>query len=177
MKNKDHRSFVRTSTLLPFQARRLTSDECNDLGCRLTVGGFVFEDTPPPAVGDERLCQWLNMLNTKLDYLISLTVPEQEGFISMKFEPLNISASGMALVTREPVDEGDILEIRIVLQAYPAKILQLYGEIVRCQPAPGKTKRHTIGLKFLSMTEDVKNEILKFDFKKHRERLITIKRP
>jgi Tfp pilus assembly protein PilZ len=177
MKKKEHRSFVRTNTLLPFLARPLPSDECDSMECRLTLGGIVFEDAPPPSVGDEHLCQWLNMLNAKLDYLISLTVPERKGFVTMKFEPLNISASGMAIVTQEAVQIGDVIEIRIVLQAYPAKILYLYGEVVRIQPTRGKHKRYSIGLKFLNMTDEVRNEILKFDFKKHRERLITIKRP
>jgi len=174
MKRKDHRSYERKSTLLPFQARRLLSGQCEDLDCRLTVGGIVFEDRLPPAVEDERLCKWLNMLNTKLDFLISLTVPEWEGVVSMNFEPLNISASGMSLLAQEPFDKGDILEIRMVLQTYPAKILRLYGEIVRVEPTPGKPKRYIVGVKFVHMDEHIRNEILKFDFKKHRERLITI---
>jgi Tfp pilus assembly protein PilZ len=177
MKGKDHRSYERTSTLLPFQARRLLSGQCEGLECRLTVGGIVFEDTLPPEVEDERLCKWLNMLNTKLDYLISLTVPQQEGFVSMNFEPLNISAGGMGLITQEPFEKGNILEIRMVLQAYPAKILQLYGEVIRIKPTPGKPKRYTVGVNFVNMDEHVRDEILKFDFKKHRERLITRKSP
>lgn len=177
MESKDHRSYDRTSTLLPFQARRLLSGHSEDLVCRLTVGGIVFEDRLPPAVEDERLCKWLNMLNTKLDYLISLSVPEREGVVSMNFEPLNISASGMSLIAQEPFDKGDILEIRMVLQAYPAKILQLYGEVVRVEPTPGKPKRYTVGVKFVPMDEHIRNEILEFDFKKHRERLIARKGP
>lgn len=177
MKKNDHRSYDRTSTLLPFQARRLLSGKSENLDCRLTVGGIVFEDILPPAVEDERLGKWLNMLNTKLDYLISLTVPEREGFVSMNFEPLNISASGMALIAQEPFDKGDMLEIRMVLQAYPAKILELYGEVVRVKPTPGKPKRYTVGVNFMHMDEHIRDEILKFDFKKHRERLITRKGP
>jgi c-di-GMP-binding flagellar brake protein YcgR len=109
--------------------------------------------------------------------LISLTVPQQEGFVSMNFEPLNISAGGMGLITQEPFEKGNILEIRMVLQAYPAKILQLYGEVIRIKPTPGKPKRYTVGVNFVNMDEHVRDEILKFDFKKHRERLITRKSP
>jgi c-di-GMP-binding flagellar brake protein YcgR len=83
----------------------------------------------------------------------------------------------MGLIAQELFDKGDILEIRLVLQAYPAKILQLYGEVVRCKPVPGKPKRYTVGVKFVHMDEHIRNEILKFDFKKHRERLIARKDP
>jgi len=83
----------------------------------------------------------------------------------------------MGLIAQELFDKGDILEIKLVLQAYPAKILQLYGEVVRCKPVPGKPKRYTVGVKFVHMDEHIRNEILKFDFKKHRERLIARKDP
>jgi hypothetical protein len=31
---------------------------------------------------------------------------------------------------------------------------------------------HTVGIKFLGMTDEVRNEILKFEFKKHGEKLL-----
>ena len=177
MKSKDKRTYPRANTLLPFQVHRLLSSKREDLDCQLTVGGIVIDDKLPPAVEDDRLGNWLNMLNTKLDYLISLTVPEREGCVSMNFEPLNISAGGLGLITQEPFDKGDILEIRMVLQAYPAKILQLYGEVVRVESTPDKPDSYTIGVIFVHMDEHVRKEILKFDFKKHRERLKRIYNP
>ncbi len=177
MKNQDKRTHPRENTLLPFQVHRLLSGQREDLDCQLTVGGIVIDDKLPPAVEDERLCKWLNMLNTKLDYLISLTVPEREGCVSMDFEPLNISAGGMGLIAQEPFNKGEILEIRMVLQSYPAKILQLYGEVVRVESTPDNPDSYTIGVNFVHMDEHVRKEILKFDFKKHRERLNRMNNP
>jgi len=45
------------------------------------------EISDPPQVKDESLNRWLNMLNTKLDYLISLTPTKREGSIFMAIEP------------------------------------------------------------------------------------------
>jgi len=171
VKRNDHRSYHRKSTLLPFQVRRLLPHQRECLDCRLIVGGIVLEDTLPPAVEDERLSKWLNMLNTKLDYLISLSAPEQEEVVSMNFEPLTISASGMALIAKEPFDKGDILEVRIVLQVYPAKILLLYGDVVRIEPTLGRPESYTVGVNFVNMDEKIQKEIQEFDFKKHRESL------
>lgn len=123
------------------------------LDCRLIVGGIVLEDTLPPAVEDERLSKWVNMLNTKMDYLISLSAPRQEEVLSMNFEPLTISVSGMALIAKEPFDKGDLLEIRIVLQVYPAKILLLFGDVVRIEPTLGRPESYTVGVNFLNMDE------------------------
>jgi hypothetical protein len=176
MKDKNKRSYPRATTLLPFQVRRLSLNEfdgLDHLDCRLSLGGIVIEDSPPPPTGDERLDLWLNMLNTKLDYLIRLNAPKQVDTVSMDFEPLNISGSGMSLVAKEQFKKGDILEIRMVLQTYPAKVLHLYGKVIRAEATPNKSGSYTTGIQFVGLNESVRDEILKFDFKKHRERLIT----
>lgn len=177
MKSKNKRSHPRASTLMPFQVHRLSRQESKDLDCRLSLGGIVIEDWLPPPVEDERLNRWLNMLNTKLDYLTSFTFPRREWADSMWVEPLNISCGGMSLIAKEQFNIGEIIGIRIVLQVYPAKILNLYGEVVRVESTPDKPDSYTIGAKFVGMNEDVRNEIIKFDFKKHRKGLTGIKNP
>jgi hypothetical protein len=175
MKDKNKRSYPRSNTLLPFQVRHLPIHEyggVESLDCRLSRGGIVIEDSLPPSVEDERLTLWLNMLNTKLDYLIRLAVPEQQDIVSMDFEPLNISGSGMTLVAKEQFKKGDILEISMVLQAYPAKVLHLYGKVIRVEAAPNKAGNYTTSIQFVGLNETVRDELLKFDFKKHRERLL-----
>ncbi len=162
---------------MPFQVQRLSRKEGEELNCRLSEGGIVIEDWLPPPVEDEKLNLWLNMLNAKLDYLISFTFPRSEWADSMWVEPLNISGGGMSLIAKEQFDIGEFLEIRIVLQAYPSKILYLFGEVVRVESKPDKPGRFTIGTKFVGMNEEVRNEIIKFDFNKHRERLSRIKKP
>jgi len=177
MKNKDKRSHPRSNTLMPFQVHRISNREGEEFNCRLSEGGIVIEDWLPPPVEDEHLNIWLNMLNTKLDYLISLSFPRSEWADSIWMEPLNISGGGMSLITKEQFGIGDIIKIRVVLQAYPAKILNLYGEVVRVESTKNKPDCFTIGIKFVGMNEEVRNEIIKFDFKKHRENLTRTKKP
>jgi hypothetical protein len=172
MKDKDQRSYPRTTTLLPFQVRRLPFHEYEGLDCRLAASDIVFENSPPPPVGDEKLAHWLNMVNAKLDYLMRQSAPKQEETVSIDFEPLNISGSGMSLAAKEQFGTGDLLEIRIVLQAYPSKVLHLYGKVVRVEETPNKSGSYITGIQFVGLSETVRDEILKFDFKKHRERLI-----
>jgi len=64
----------------------------------------------------------------------------------------------------------------MVLQAYPAKILYLYGEVIRLEKTPNHPNINTVGIKFLGMNEEVRDEILKFEFKKHGERLLMRKK-
>ena len=166
------RAFPRMSTVMPLEIRRLTTTEIEGRTCRISTDLIVIDDAPLPPVVDERLNLWLNMINTKLDYLIRTAPLKKEAVVSFGYEPLNISGNGMSLATKEEVSVGDVLEIRIVLQTYPSKILHLYGEVVCVEDAPDLSDTRVLRIKFLAMSDAVRDEILKFDFKKHRQRLL-----
>jgi hypothetical protein len=172
MKNTDQRSYPRITTFLPFQVHRLVLQDYEDVECRVSLGDIIIEESPTPPVEDERLARWLVMVNAKLDYLIRLSAPKQDDAVLMDFEPLTISGSGMSLAAKERFNAEDLLEIRIVLGIYPAKVLYLYGKVTRVEQTPNQSGRYTTGVRFVGMSETVRDEILKFDFKKHRERLI-----
>jgi hypothetical protein len=176
MKIENKRNYQRMNTLLPFGARRLDLKKDEGLRCRVSKGGIVIDETPPLPVKDERMDAWLNMINTKLDYLMRLAPAQHEIGASIDFEPVNISGSGMMMIMAESFQIGDIMEIKMILQVYPAKILYLYGEVIRIDETPHLPDMHTVGIKFLGMTEEVRNEILKFEFKKHGEKLLTKKK-
>ncbi|MCK9197832.1 MAG: PilZ domain-containing protein [Syntrophales bacterium] len=176
MTTNNQRTYPRANTLLPFTVRRLQPDESGEPNCRVTTDIIVIDDFLPPPLKDELLNLWLNMLNAKLDYLIRQVSPKRENVVFMTCEPLNISGSGMSLVAQESFNIGDILEIRMVLQTYPSKIIYLYGETVRIEATPQRAESYTVSVKFRGMSDDVRNEIMKFDYKKHRQKLITGKK-
>lgn len=175
MTGKNRRSYPRRNTLLPAKVRRLPPAGYEGLSCRIVTGGIVIDEDPPPPVEDEKLASWLGMINAKLDYLIRLSPPRPEEVVYADIEPLNISGGGMSLVTRERFALEDLLEIKIVIQAYPPKILYVYGDIVRIDAVPDKPGLYTLGIKFLGMGDAVRDEILKFDFTAHRQKLIARK--
>jgi hypothetical protein len=175
MTTKNKRSYERSSTLLPVKVRRLPMTERKGLACRLVTRGIVIDEALPPPVEDKNLHIWLNMINAKLDYLIRLSRVRQEEVNYVEIEPLDISGGGMSLATKEHLALGEILEIRIVIQAYPPKVLFLYGDVVHIKAVPDKPDIYTLGIQFLGMCEEVRNEILKFDFKGHRHKLVTRK--
>jgi hypothetical protein len=174
MYGKEKRKFQRITTLMPFEVRKVDTQELEScsLQCQVSKGAIVLDDSTPPQVKDECLNQWLYMLNTKLDYLISHSVSRQNSSIFMEVEPLNISGNGMSIITKKGFNVGDILEMRVIIQTYPAKILHLYGKVVRAEGTPNRPASRTLGISFLDTNEEVQNEILKFDFKKHKEKLI-----
>jgi c-di-GMP-binding flagellar brake protein YcgR len=48
--------------------------------------------------------------------------------------------------------------------------------MIRIEASPQKAGTYTVSVRFLGMNDDVRDEILKFDFKKHRKKLITDKK-
>jgi hypothetical protein len=155
--------------------KRSYTTEREGLACRIVTGGIVIDDGPPPPVEDEKLNLWLNMINAKLDYLIRLSPSGQEGVVYTELEPLNISGGGMSLVTKEHFTLGEMVEIKIVIRIYPPKILYLYGNIVRIEAMPDRAGVYTLGIKFSWMRDDIRDEILKFDFKGHRQKMMARK--
>lgn len=168
----DKRAFPRKSTVMPLEVCRLLPHEIEGRTCRISTDLIVIDNTPLPPVENEPLNLWLNMINTKLDCLIRLAPTNKEVVIAVDIEPLNISGNGMSVAMKGEFSIGDPLEIRIVLQSYPSKILHLYGEVVRIDGIADTPDIHILGIKFLGMTEAVRDEILKFDFKKHRKKLM-----
>ena len=167
MNSKNKRNYPRINTVLPCMARKIESASRKELKCRVSRGDMILDNSVPPEVEDERLNAWLNMINTKLDYLISREPPEREDSLFMSFEPLNISGSGMMIETVEKFQKGDILEIKMVLQSYPTKVLYLYGDVVRIEENPRNPGMKNVGLNFFNINEEVRNEIMNFDFKGH----------
>lgn len=165
------RDFPRSNTLLPFKARRLDVGKSDAPQSRVSIGHIVIDNFIPPETADERLNVWLNMINSKLDYLISLDTPKTEESLYLTFEPLNISGSGMMMATKNEFHVGDILEIQMVLENYPAKILYLYGEVIRIEQIDVGSGIKTVAVKFLNLNEEVRDEITRFDLKKYGRRI------
>ena len=87
----------------------------------------------------------------------------------MSFQPLNISASGLQFVSREKFDIGDLLEIRIVLHVDPHKVMYLLSSVVRVEPLSFRMNTYSVAVKFFDLTDEIKTELLKYDFRKQRE--------
>lgn len=168
MNSRNKREYSRVNTALPCQARQIEGGNREELQCRVSRGDMILDKSLPPEVEDERLTAWLSMINTKLDYLISRDSPQRTDSLFMDFEPLNVSGSGMMIETAEKFQKGDILEIKMVLQSYPAKVLYLYGDVVRIEENSLHPEVIKVGLKFFNINEEVQNEIIHFDFKGHR---------
>jgi hypothetical protein len=130
--------------------------------------GALTGDTAPEAdlIGfliqiDEKLDRILNML-TKKDICNDLPVYVGEG--------LDISGSGMRLLSEENIEPGKVLDTRFQISRYPAVLLQVYGKVVRTRSMDRHGKPgYEIALAFLDLDESYKEWIISYVFQIQRE--------
>ncbi|HVO66770.1 MAG TPA: PilZ domain-containing protein [Syntrophales bacterium] len=163
---EDKREYARVTAYLPFEVRLVPTAEREFRRSRISGVAVLSDFAKPPEPEDKLLAQWLNMLNAKLDSIISTLSVEREGFCSLTYQMLNISGNGMGFKTKEKYNKGDFLEIKILLYMYPHVALYLYGDVVKSEQ---EGDNFDTAVKFMEMTDDIRDEIIKFVFRRQRE--------
>lgn len=163
--NHNSRKYSRVNTYMPFDVRLLSPDE-HSIKSRISDDDIVIDSMRLPEIEDKELYAWLSVINTKLDMLL---MSKKEDYSEMLFKPLNISASGMRFSSKQRFEIGDLLEIRIVLHVDPHKILYLIAVVMRVEQLSFKLNKYNMAVKFMEMTDEIKNELLKYDFSRQAE--------
>lgn len=115
-------------------------------------------------------------LHRKLDQVISLLDLDKDAGTGTGIErEMNISGSGIGLVVDEPLVVGEVLELKIslpLLQLSGAMAIETIGEVVWCSnqnETSGEGKSlYSVGIKFISMDEDDREEIVGYALGKKR---------
>ena len=166
----DKREYARVAAYLPFEVRLVLPEDQKVHISRISGGAVLSDYAKPPELEDKFLSQWLNMLNAKLDTIISSLSVEREGFSTLIFQTLTISGSGMSFNSKETYNKGDLLEIKILLYMYPHVALYVYGYVVKSER---EGDDFNTAVRFTEMSDDIRDEIIKFVFSRQREILST----
>ena len=163
---EDKREYARVTAYLPFEVRLVPPEERQVRRPRISGVAVLSAFAKPPEPEDKLLAQWLNMLNAKLDSIISSLSVEREGFSSLTYQMLNISGNGMGFKSSEKYDKGDFLEIKMLLYMYPHVALYVYGDVVKSEQ---EDEHFNTAVRFTEMSDDIRDEIVKFVFRRQRE--------
>ena len=109
----DKREYARVAAYLPLEICLVPTEERDIHKPRISGVAVLDNFVKPPELDDKPLAQWLNMLNVKLDSIISSLAVDREGFGSLTFKAMNISAAGMGFKSKEKYDNGAFLEMKI----------------------------------------------------------------
>ncbi|HEX8948992.1 MAG TPA: PilZ domain-containing protein [Dissulfurispiraceae bacterium] len=160
------REFSRVDAHIPFGVRVIPKEEQKNLHSKISGDAMVTEFRELPDLQDKLLSDWMKMLNTKLDAIINMLVFQREGFSSLPFNHVNISGGGLSFWTKERFTQGDVLEVKMMLPMMPPVAMYVYGEVVKIDPQGPSSM---IAIKFIAMDEQLRDEIVKFVFKRQRE--------
>ena len=122
----------------------------------------------PPEVEDVLVSEWLKMLNSKLDAILASLASREDRVPVMSQKKVNISGGGLCFDTHEKYQPGDVLEMKMMLPISPVSILYAYGEVVEVRIFDNYY--HT-AVKFISIDDEIRDEIVKFVFKTQRDML------
>lgn len=131
--------------------------------------------TIPDLEGRDDIEVFLMRLDAKLDYLITLLSDriarknyQHKGLL------LDISESGLRFVSPIPLPIGALLEIELVLPNHPHHRLDIAAQVIwQGGQANADTPRpsHFVGLGFLDILPDDREEIVHYIFQKQREEI------
>lgn len=170
---REMREFSRVDARIPLEVSRVPGGMREGLRSRISGETVPSEMRALPDLGDKLLTDWLKMLNTKLDTLISMLVLQKEGFSSLSLADVNISGGGMSFVSREEYGRGEVLELKMMLPLLPPVALYAYGEVVKEEAEAGSRR---IAVRFIAMDEKIRDEVVRFVFRRQRDLLRELRR-
>jgi hypothetical protein len=144
-------------TVSPDRRLSVDSDNTNRAATQITPNAFMID--------------FLLQLDEKLDQI--LTILSKDGVDKGPLKQgigVNISGSGMNIITEKPVEPGQIIHANFVLSRLPLVFIDLFGQVVRVAPVDedGEGTYH-LGIKFLDLDPDDRERIIACVFQRQRE--------
>jgi hypothetical protein len=179
------RSHVRSDVTVLLQYSKVTSKEYEAVtgkahnldGGDLTAQTFTLQPFMEETAKEEKtqhidpfIINNMIDINLKLNLVITMLSSNREpSILAQSPMEVNLSAGGIAFVTSEKFEKGDILELKILLPVFPIALIRIWGEVVRLTALSGNNRE--IGVKFIDIEEESQDKIVHYLFKKERERL------
>ncbi len=105
------------------------------------------------------LGRYLSILQEQLDILTDKILEDEDKFTDLEHQ-VNLSAQGIAFVSPEAAQHGDILELHLKLNPGRQKIV-IFARVVSCEPVEDPTGHYNIALDFEHIHEADREIIVK----------------
>ena len=106
-------------------------------------------------------------INTKLSLVLSMLSREETCIFTQQPMEANLSEGGIGFAMKEEVEEGQFLEMEILMPSFPTAVMKVWGKVVRTNPLPEGGYR--VGVEYTHIEEDDQDRIVRYLFKKQRE--------
>ncbi len=170
---KENRSYSRVSTRLRAHARYVSSTQSPPLfRSSPQTSSHPTETTLRESGIPEGLRSYLEMINSKLDMLLSVTNQSRlESDYPLKLEVVELSGAGLRCIKPESsISIGQGLEIVLLLSSMPLHMAATTGMVKRIESL--EDAEHLI-IEFTQMRESDREAIVQFVFREQREQIRT----
>jgi c-di-GMP-binding flagellar brake protein YcgR len=119
--------------------------------------------------GEPDIAAYLKAINSKIDIIGRALLSKDNELAEHPAQPVNLSASGMAFYSPNPVEKGAILELRLLLVPSFTGIVT-FGEVVGCDSVKDpKGYDNLIRLNFINMVERDRDLLIRHVIKRQGE--------
>jgi len=105
------------------------------------------------------VAEYLKTLERKIDVLAQALMISNNRLVDQPTRKVNLSAAGIAFDADQPIAEGELLELKMVLPPSLVGIVT-FGRVVHCSPCEGE-KSWRVGVDFLSMREQDREVLIR----------------
>ncbi|MGZ5050873.1 MAG: PilZ domain-containing protein [Methylobacter sp.] len=118
------------------------------------------------------VADYLKILDAKIDLLAQAVLMQGLKFEEHETRNVNLSASGIAFNCDETVQEGDYLEIKLLLASCMTAIVT-FGRVVRCQRSHADDSQYAnfVGVDFINIKDDDREMLIKYVVKKQMQQI------
>lgn len=161
------REYFRVDDVLAVSFRKINED---DFKKSKIISGFSPEPTEmvqPEESIQPGLWKLLVNINRKLGLILDKMNIESAGLAHTEERMVNLSAAGIRFTGRENFEQGQALEVKMLLPTYPQLGLIVYGRVVRVIDLGNGTYDVAVG--FEDLPDEIKDEIVQYTLNRQRE--------
>lgn len=183
MSFENKRNHFRVEILVPVRWQTLNDEEAEIV--RKGMGDSLLKTTSLPSPIDElidqaapgseseQLYRSLKYLNNKLDFLIDQVISSSMSEHPVQDNVIEISASGLKFITKEPPGKGALLKMSLILPGTFQYQIDFIAQTVRIEK---KAQSYIIAAKILHIAEGSRDSIINVVFQKQRQDIRTKKK-
>lgn len=121
---------------------------------------------------DPEMFEYLKIMDTKINLLAQAIVINDEEFSEHDTREVSMSATGLAFSNDQPLNAGELLELRMLLTSCMAVIVA-YGRVVQCKDISqdNPERPYAICVEYINMKEDDRELLIKHVVKKQLQQL------
>jgi len=153
--DQDKRLYRRVDVLIPFGFRTIG---------RGAVEAFVHAEPEPAAMSDDPVRAALERIERKVDRLLA-RVEAEDQVPPVRPTPINLSGAGVRFPSDEPIEQGEFVDVVMVLPGDTQVKIRAFAEVVRQRlVARPSGAVYEIAASFLHLSPKDRETIIRYTF-------------